>query len=363
MPSIISYSDAISASSRFTKRHLLLGNGFSIACVPTIFSYNSLFEETNLDSNQELKKTFENLHTTDFELVIEALDKAAIILPAYNTNSPDTALKMKADAQKLKEILIETIASRHPKYPSEIEDGKYIACRKFLADFIKSDVGNRGRIYTLNYDLLLYWTLMHETENESFELDTNDGFGLDVDVDQDGVHFSEYLSWQGKSEGQTVHFLHGALHIFDSGHQVEKFAWTDTGVPLIEQCREALTANKFPLFVSEGNHEKKLQKITHNQYLFNSYENFEAIVNGGRSHYPGNTCIFTYGVSFSNNDTHILNSIAKGKIKQMYVGIYGDSNSEINRNIFNKMEFLKAKRIEFPIEICYYDSSSAKVWG
>jgi hypothetical protein len=72
---IITFNEAIQKSNSYTTRHLLLGNGFSIACVPSIFTYNSLFEEADFSSNPEIEKAFKNLSTTDFELVINALEK------------------------------------------------------------------------------------------------------------------------------------------------------------------------------------------------------------------------------------------------------------------------------------------------
>jgi hypothetical protein len=43
---------------------------------------------------------------------------------------------------------------------------------------------------------------------------------------------------------------------------------------LIDQARKALSEGRFPLFVSEGECEKKLEKITHCGYLYHSYKSF-----------------------------------------------------------------------------------------
>lgn len=358
---VLTYQQALTDSAKFNARHLLLGNGFSIACIPTIFSYNSLFDETNFDKYPQIKDAFNRLGTTDFELVIHALEKGSRVLPSYLSGVEKTVAQMTVDAQKIKELLIETIASRHPALPSDIPDEKFKACRSFLSNFVNED--SSGKIYSLNYDLLLYWTLLHEFDDEAFKLKHNDGFGRDSYVDSGEVYVSDYLTWQGKSDGQNVHYLHGALHLFDSGHELEKFSWVDKGIPLIEQCRSALAENKFPLFVTEGEHDKKMEKITHSAYLFNTYESFNAVAMGGKSKKPGNTCLFTYGVSFSANDEHIFGMIAHGRIKQLYVGIYGDPSSEANKQVFKKAEALKLRRKDFPLEIAYYDVATANVWG
>lgn len=358
---LITFNEAIKKSNSYTTRHLLLGNGFSIACVPSIFTYNSLFEEADFSSNPEIEKAFKNLSTTDFELVINALEKASLVLPAYDENFEKICKKMNLDANVIKELLIETIAERHPAYPSEIPENKYKACRKFLSHFVYSK--SKGRIYSLNYDLLLYWTLMHEIEDESFQLDHNDGFGRDSTFENGEVDISSELIWKGKQSAQNVHYLHGALHLFDSGIQLEKFSWIDTGMTLIEQARKALKKNKFPLFVTEGNSDKKMTKISHSAYLFNAYNSFEGITKSGLSKKPGNTCLFTYGVSFSDNDKHIFNKIANGRIKHLFIGIYGDPKAERNENIIAIAESLKSSRREHSLDITYFDAETAKVWG
>jgi len=40
----LSFEQALKRSENYGKKHLLLGNGFSIACKPDIFAYGSLFE-------------------------------------------------------------------------------------------------------------------------------------------------------------------------------------------------------------------------------------------------------------------------------------------------------------------------------
>jgi len=357
---IITFQEAIEVSKSFNTRHLLLGNGFSIACVPSIFTYNSLFEETDFSSNPEIRETFKNLSTTDFELVINALDNSASVLPAYDKSLNDLCRKMQLDSQKIKELLIETIASRHPAFPSEIDEEKYKSCRKFLSYFLFK--GSKGRIYTLNYDLLLYWALMHKQDNEQFVIDHNDGFGRETLLDDGELEYPRELTWLTNEKKQNVHYLHGALHFFDVGFQLEKNSWKDTGVALIDQARKALAENKFPLFVTEGDSEKKMEKIAHSAYLFNSYSSFEGISQAGLGK-PGNTCLFTYGVSFSDNDKHIFNRIANGKIKQLFVGVYGDPKKERNMKIISLAEGLKSSRKDYGLNITYYDSESASVWG
>jgi len=357
---IITFDQAIKKSAAYNKRHLLVGNGFSIACVPDIFTYRSLFEKANFRNMPEVKELFKTFQTHDFELVINALEQSSLTLPAYGKQFVKIAKKMQEHAGKLKEILIKTIAENHPAYPATISDNKYEACARFLSLFMNSE--NGGCIYTINYDLLLYWTVMFGKNKELFDILPNDGFGRDTDFEDGESHVSQYVTWQGETSahGQNIHYLHGALHVFDNGNEVEKYTWIDTGIRLIDQTRAALEQNKFPLFVAEGESKKKMEKILHNGYLYHSYKSFSKIMEKGSR---VSDCLFTYGVSFSDNDNHIFKKIYKGHIRKLFVGLYGDPDSEANKVIISKIEYLKSKRKASDLEVEYYDAESAKVWG
>ena len=158
MVDITSFSEALTDSNKFTKRHLLLGNGFSIACRPTIFTYGSLFEEADFSTSPHLKNVFRALKSTDFEKVIRTLENASAILPHYSEELKGISNQMQEDAAKLKDLLIHTVANNHPEIPNQLTDEEFNLCRKFLSNFIGEL--NGGKIYTLNYDLLLYWTCL-----------------------------------------------------------------------------------------------------------------------------------------------------------------------------------------------------------
>jgi len=359
MTQLASYQVALKQSESFTKRHLLLGNGFSIACIPSIFTYSSLFEQADFQSMAQVKKLFELLNTRDFELVINALNYGSISIGAYDETLSATSGLMRTHSQRLKELLIETIAKNHPEFPNQIEDLKLKSCSEFLSSFLD----NGGRIYSLNYDLLLYWTLMYAYEKQLLKTEPNDGFGRDSSYENGEVSFSNYITWQGETSAhsQNIHYLHGALHVFDKGSEVEKFTWVDTGKPLIEQTREALTQNRFPVFVAEGESKKKMEKITHSGYLYHSYKSFSSTMK--TSSRKTTVCLFTYGVSFSDNDAHITKKISDGNINHLFVGIYGDINSDSNKIIANSIDKLKRKRKFNTLEVTYYDAASANVWG
>ena len=350
---LMTFADAIADSGQFSKRHLLLGNGFSIACRADIFHYGSLFAQADFSPVPEVAAVFEALGTQDFEAAIRALENAARILPAYVPHGAAAVAKMHEHAAALKEILVQTIAGNHPHIPPDIPDQKFWACRRFLSHFLASD----GQVFTLNYDLLLYWTLMHDDMpfDAPIPLATNDGFGNDED-DPD----ADYVVWQGETGAHDakVHFLHGALHLFDSGAELKKYTWIRKGVPLVDQARAAIAGDAYPLFVAEGTSLKKKAKIRHNAYLYQGFKQLTANVKQGKH------CFFIFGHSLAENDDHILNRLARGRFPKLYVGIYGDPLAEENQRIIARANALAAGRhAKSPLEIAFYDAASANVWG
>lgn len=355
MNTVLTFDDAIEHSTKFKKRHLLLGNGFSIACRPEIFTYGSLFERADFSAAPLLPAVFKAIGTTDFEYVIKLLENASRVLSVYTTQAVDAAEQMAADAETLKEILIQTVAKNHPNIPNEITDQQFWACRKFLSHFV-GGANKNGKVYTLNYDLLLYWALMHDDMDffEEIDLAANDGFGRDEDTEQ------EYVNWMGESSahGQRIHYLHGALHLFDSGAELQKYTWVNTGKPLLEQARDAMGKNKFPLFVAEGKSNQKLAKIKHSAYLHHSYKSFAAQME------QRDDALFIFGHRLADNDQHILKKIARGKIAQLYVGLYGDPESLLNKQIRTAATTLAISRgRQNSLDVAFFDASSAQVWG
>jgi hypothetical protein len=338
---MFTFDQALTDSERFSKRHLLLGNGFSIACRPDIFLYGKLYENADFSKlSSTAKLGFQALGTQDFERVIKALRDAERVLTAYGADRKLTDV-LSSDAAALRELLVQTIAASHPAWPGEIAEEEYAACRRFISHF--------DNIYTFNYDLLLYWAQMHTESGKP--PDSDDGFRK-----QEDNYDAGYVVWEsGQSHEQNMYFLHGALHVFDTGTEIQKYTWINTGVRLIDQIRHALKKGFFPVFVSEGTSAEKLERIRHNDYLAKAYRSFSEI--GG--------ALFVYGHSLAPNDEHYLKRIEKGKTSHVYVGIYGDPKSSANIHIVNRANQLSAARAASrrPLVVSFFDASTARVWS
>lgn len=354
MVKLIDFNEAIQASDNKMPRHLLLGNGFSISCKPEIFEYNSLYETANFNKDEQIEKLFNQLKTEDFEIAIRVLEDGCTACTVYDPKNTQLAIDLKRDAKRLKDVLLRTITDRHPALPSEIEEEQYSACKSFLSHFI-SPSDQTGMVYTLNYDLLLYWAMMNDSrsEGEEIKLVTHDGFGRRKETP------SGFVQWiNDPSADQRVHYLHGAVHLLDDGTEVYKYTWSGTGTPLLKQIKSAMKKGKLPLFVAEGTGEQKLAKIRHSAYLTNSLQSFEHQMN--QKHHS----LFVYGCSFGENDRHIADCIARGRISNIYVALYKNVNSKSSRKIIEEVQRIAGERdSKQKLNVRYFDAASARVWG
>jgi hypothetical protein len=339
-PSILSYSEVLAKAGE--KRHLLLGNGFSIACRPELFRYDKLFDRADFSSLKRARKAFDRLSTTNFEAVIRALRNFALICDLYapgDTKAKDRATK---NADALREVLVSAVADSHLDRPHNLTPYEYRNCREFIRGF-KS-------INTLNYDLLLYWTLMQDSLEDD-EIICDDGFRKPAD-DPD----ADYVSWDpDNSKSQTVRYLHGALHLYDTGVEMKKFTWINTMLPLVDQIRSALKQEFYPVFVSEGTSAEKLERIRHNDYLCKMYRSFTELQGA----------IVVYGHSLDVSDDHIFTDrIGRhGKTSQLFVSLYGDPDSKENKTIIRRALSLSKLRPERrPLDVRFFDAASASVW-
>lgn len=308
------------------KLSILFGNGFSQALRPDIFNYKSLYEDAIFDTRDtEIRKLFIKFETYDFEEVMGTLKNAEVIFNSYGIESEKIDM-IREDQDTLKKSLLKVISSKHPEKSSSVEAKQYKCAKKFISKFEK--------IFTLNYDLLLYWIInKKEIEPEGFI--TDDGFRSD-----------KFLY----PNEQKLFFLHGGIHIYNDGGSVRKHTFKgDRDISIIEQVTKSLGESKFPLFASEPTHEKKLERIRHNHYLNNCY-NALGNING---------TLFIHGHSIAENDKHIFDKIIDSEVDRVFISIYGDKYSQDNISITERARrFIGQKK-----SIEFYDAETAPIWS
>jgi hypothetical protein len=225
---------------------LLLGNGFS-RNICDRFAYSSLFETARSESvTPKLAKEdldlFERFGTHNFEMILSALSTAISVTHALQK---DTQF-LRERYESIRLALIAAVHHVHLPW-SEFKDESRTRVAQALSDF--------EYVYSTNYDLLAYWSIMHDSKT------FKDYFwGEEFDITDTEI-------W-GKCT--KVVYLHGGLHLYrrPNGQTLKRSA---------EPFRSLLDlfATPFrdavPLFTSEGTAEEKLASIYRSDNLSFAY--------------------------------------------------------------------------------------------
>lgn len=324
---------------------LLLGNGFSMAYDRDIFSYNALYNFLTSRDDLLINKLFDVIKTKNFELVMQQLDTTLALLEAFGSDG-----KLQEDislaSKKLKDGLLSSIHQLHPEHVYKIPENKLIACADFLNLFIKSG----GHIFSTNYDMLLYWVLMRRHIENAV-----DGFGREIENMDEVLSGKEPeysdLVWGPNVNNQNIHYLHGALHVFDSGVNIEKEQYDQSNF-LLEKIKKRLDRGNYPIFVTAGNGDEKLNHIRHNRYLSYCFDQLSSL----------DGSLITFGFNFGDYDEHIIEAINKAthaqnkkppKLWSVYIGVYSDSDAEHICSIQSK----------FHAKVNIFDAKTVNIWG
>lgn len=348
---LITYKEVVdSLTKKKRTKHLLFGNGFSMAYDKDIFSYNALSRFIENTSDPIIRSLFEKLNTKNFELIMQQLDNFCEIADIFSTDKT-LVPKIKAASEKLKNSLIDAVKELHPEHVFKVPAEKSSACIQFLLQYLN----NEGFVFSTNYDLLPYWVLMRNKAQNAI-----DGFGRDLETDitsgeyiePENLEYSE-LRWGKYKEKQTVYYLHGTLPIFDTGINIVKVEY-DTEHYLLQNIKDRISQKQYPIFVTAGNGQEKLTHIMHNKYLAFCYEKL------------GDICgsLITFGFNFGDYDTHIIDAIntatrvkngrkPSDKLWSVYIGVFSDDDLA---------HILKIKD-KFKCKVIPYNARTANIWG
>ena len=337
---ILTFNDCINKANECGgNKHLILGNGFSVALFPKIFNYKVLADKI---SSEKIKTLFKELGTNDFEYVLREVTRALKVIKGY-PNTKNLCKEMSSDIKELKKTLIDILTDSHPQNPGAITEEQYISCYEFLKH------SEAGKKYTFNYDLLLYWVYMHFLDNKEMKLKSDDGF-------RHPIGDESVVTWEiGQEHDQNLYYLHGALHIFSDDAEIEKYTWINTGSTLTQQIKASLKDEMYPVFITEGSRKQKQNRINNNAYLAKSFASLKNI--------KGN--VFIFGHSLRDEDDHVFNYLNhKSKVNNVFISIYGDKNSEENKRILKKIKVWEKdqKDKKYPKKYYIYQAESAHVW-
>jgi hypothetical protein len=320
----ISFADALERTHR-DRRHLLLGNGFSIAKDPS-FDYPSLYGEA-VKADPSFATLFDAATGTNFELAMRTLPEA--------------------EAARVREGLVSTISRMHPRsWVSYLSGDDFHLCGQFLEHFVGLRRGScRGFVFTTNYDLLIYWVLM---KNKA-ALKCYDGF-------------DNYGDWRQTAPSQ-VFYIHGALHIFEEpakpgspAYLTRKLRYADAN-PIADQILRNLEKQVYPVFVSEGGPQQKKARQKQSDYTKSALRRFER-----ECDQPGDV-LFSFGAKFDSPDQHIVDVIAGGKIGRVFIGVYsGEDRCRALAVAHEWTDARKDRRLP-PVDVTLFDSKTCRVWA
>lgn len=344
---ILNYNEVL-ASTLNQRKHLLLGNGFSMSYNKDRFSFTSLLENAVdrglISETSPIYSVFKEFDTKDFEEVVKLLETSVKVLNEYGAiskNDEETILK---DSKLLKEYLVAVITNNHPEKITDISNSEYLSSASFIKEY--------ERVYTLNYDLLLYWSgiklksFLYDGTIKESNLKIYDGFNDPYE------HITDYVVFENGGKSFNMNFLHGGLHIFDNKSEIIKNTYSRTDRTLKSQTLENLNKDIYPIFVSEGTSEQKKSKIIHNAYLNHCYKSLKSI--GAKTKEES---LIIFGTLLKMNDTHIRDAILKNNVRNIYIGVY--NKDEVNE-FEDFIEFI-AKN-ELNKNVYFYDSKTVKVW-
>lgn len=293
---------------------LLLGNGFSIDFDPK-FSQKKIIQSTQDQYPLEDKEIYTD--NENFEAGVQQISELKNLPPEKKQES-------------LKKF-IEELSHIHPKDPDCITPIQFNQCAKFLSNF--------QSIYTLNYDLLLYWVIMRKKLTDKFK----DGFCKNrVPITGD------FLTWYPYKEGKTnLRYLHGSLHLYlePKNNRIAKHRYSN-GKSLKEQFVEAIDKNEFPKVVSGGTSQEKLGVINKCNYLSCALESLKS----------ADGFLFIHGFNFNPNDEHIIDAIAHSQIEKLFISIHPSNKL---KNIHNSIKNIQKIR---NVEVTYYHAKTAEIW-
>ncbi|MFH1650534.1 MAG: DUF4917 family protein [Chloroflexota bacterium] len=317
-------------SPDFIGADLLLGNGFSINLVGHL-KYESLFQKFVDNLEFEDQEIFTSFHNNNFELIQETLINALEVNKLFKIKPSDGIIRA---IDILRNGLIKSIKSNHPSY-SNINQAQLTRIAIQLDEF--------GDIYTLNYDLFLYHIIMlvkDRCEKDKTKQKYSDYFWKEYEAD---ARFNQFMD-SDEYPNKHIHYLHGALFIFEEPIHTVKIIRRGNKNELIDLIDEAIVDGIIPLFISEGKPEKKLEAIRSNDYLTFALREFR----------DSNNKLIIYGSSLSTQDAHIVNAISRRSNKELAIAIHID---EKNQGQISK-DLARFNEIFYKHKISFFDSDT-----
>jgi hypothetical protein len=238
------------------------------------FAYHSLYDVARIDNEHHQLTAadialFESLETRNFEFVLAGMATARRVNMALGIATAPIPERYAS----IQQALVEAVRSTHVPWAR-------VPRPTFEA--IRGELLNYRFVYSTNYDLLIYWAIMHEN-----------GGGF---KDFFWAPYFDPANTELWGKTTAVLYLHGGLHLYHTlrGRTLKQVA--AEGLNLLDLFGTEPEPGATPLFISEGSAEDKLESIHRSDYLAFSYTQL--------AHHEGPLCVF--GHSLGEADQHRL---------------------------------------------------------
>lgn len=321
----------------FENTAILLGNGASIS-VYNRFAYPSLKE---LVMGQPLlsddgKKIFKCIGTDNFETILRMVSDATRVNEILGIENEKT----KNVYEEIRKSLASAVQNIHP--PHDDVTAKIGLIYDFISQF--------KRIISLNYDLLIYWAIMHGNSNNADGCKIKDCFGTGGVFSTDWKELETPIRSEQKCP--LVFYPHGNLALVRdmSGNETKT---SSGGAGLLETILDAWEQpGSVPIFVSEGSSVQKQKSIRSSDYLSTVY-------NGVLATLPAQLVI--YGWNLGEADQHILKGVSKSPIQHVAVSVYRNSDQD-EQNYCSRVLGKLSEVLRTECKVTFFDSESTGCW-
>lgn len=270
-------------------KSLLLGNGFSIN-LWSRFGYARLYEIAQLSESDERLSSesmalFSHLESSNFEDVLRVLYHAELVDQQLGNLQKSQIIGL---YENIKRSLASAINYSHVK-----PDFHSISS-------VNSSLSRFRNIFTTNYDLIPYWSIMNGDVSQFKDL----FWGADNTFDISDTFVA--------ADKCTIHYLHGAIHLVEKMDGKTKKLRAN-GIEKLADLFDLDHPDQFPLFIAEGSSSWKLSRIKRNDYLRFSYEKL--------CKSEGNLIVIGHSLH-KNYDQHIIDAIQESKFGHIAISVW-----------------------------------------
>lgn len=346
------------------KPAILIGNGFNLALDANNinallkFRYDDIKNEVEkkLDSKSKLSEYLKQRSDAncDIEYLLWVLKKSKICIDycsgIYCNPMEPNDHNIEEDCHKLKNIVIEIMTSdnMHPEHNqlfNENYSDKINTCKNNLKVFDK--------IFTTNYDLILYWLLNHNNHELLKTGGFKDGFTPNTDFrakTTDGKYIKNLFGFNTNNPQANILFLHGAIHLLqqnNKAYKVTKEGNTQYDVQDLQRILlNNLSKNDYSnLLIFDASSDDKIKQIYDNSYLQKAYDklssiNEELIIYGNKICQEDDHGNWQEELS---NDKHLWRKIINSsKIKKIYISNNNKDKDKLDEQAKQIVKVLRA---------------------